>query len=222
MEYPYQTVIFDLDGTLLDTLDDLADSTNYALVHNGLPARSREEIRRFVGNGVERLLHLAVPEGTDPALEAKCLAEFRAHYLNNMNNKTAPYPGVLELLEALRKHSIPCAVVSNKFDGAVKGLCQSYFNGRIPVAIGESQGVMRKPAPDTVYLALSQLERDKTGAVYVGDSDVDLQTAQNAGLPCISVSWGFRSRKFLAEQGARCIVDAPAQLQALLTGKAAF
>ena len=150
MSIPYQTVIFDLDGTLLDTLDDLADSTNHALALHGLPERSREEIRQFVGNGVGRLLHLAVPAGTSPELEAQCLAEFRAHYLTNMEHKTAPYPGIPELLDALRACGIPCAVVSNKFDGAVKGLCRRYFGDTIPVAIGESQGVARKPAPDTV------------------------------------------------------------------------
>ena len=218
MQYPYQSVIFDLDGTLLDTLDDLADSVNYALALNGLATRTRNEIRRFVGNGVGRLLHLAVPAGTASTLEAKCLADFRARYLDSMQRKTAPYPGVLALLDALKAQAIPCAVVSNKFDGAAKDLCRHYFGQRIPVAIGESPDVARKPAPDTVFRALSQLGAQREGAVYVGDSDVDLQTAQNAGLPCISVSWGFRPREFLEELGARCIVDTPAQLQTLLTG----
>ena len=120
---PYDTVIFDLDGTLLDTLGDLADSTNYALALHGLPARTLEEVRQFVGNGVARLLHLAVPRGTPPELEARCLADFRAHYLLNMEHRTAPYPGILELLDRLRAQGIQTAVVSNKFDGAVKGLC---------------------------------------------------------------------------------------------------
>ena len=218
MKIPYQTAVFDLDGTLLDTLDDLADSVNAALAGNGLPGRSREEVRRFVGNGVARLIHLAVPEDTSPELEAKCLAEFRAHYLNNMEHKTAPYPGVLALLDALAARGIARAVVSNKFDGAVKGLCGTYFGPRIPVAIGESRQVARKPAPDTVFQALKELGAEAAGAVYIGDSDVDIQTARNAGLPCISVSWGFRSRDFLAQHGAQCIADTPAELQALLTG----
>lgn len=221
MSIPYQTVIFDLDGTLLDTLDDLADSTNHALALHGLPERSREEIRQFVGNGVGRLLHLAVPAGTSPELEAQCLAEFRAHYLTNMEHKTAPYPGIPELLDALRACGIPCAVVSNKFDGAVKGLCQRYFGDTIPVAIGESQGVARKPAPDTVLRALAELGAGTAGAVYVGDSDVDIQTARNSGLPCLSVSWGFRDRAFLTAHGAQRIVDTTAELKALLTGREA-
>ncbi len=218
MSTPYQAVIFDLDGTLLDTLDDLADSVNYALSLHGLPERSREETRSFVGNGVGRLLHLAVPAGTAPELEARCLSVFRAHYLNNMENKTAPYPGVLKLLDALTARRIPFAVVSNKFDGAVKGLCTDYFGGRVPVAIGESQGVARKPAPDTVFRALEELGAETAGAVYVGDSDVDIQTARNAGLPCLSVSWGFRSRAFLQANGAERIVDSVQDLTALLTG----
>ena len=140
---PYSTVIFDLDGTLLDTLQDLADSTNYALALHKLPARSLDEVRRFVGNGVGLLIHRAVPERTPEELEARCLADFRAHYLLNMENRTAPYAGVLELLDGLNQAGIKLAVVSNKFDGAVKGLCKAYFGDRVKVAIGESQGVAR-------------------------------------------------------------------------------
>lgn len=221
MSKPYQTVIFDLDGTLLDTLDDLADSVNYALTLHGLPERSREEVRHFVGNGVGRLLHLAVPEGTGAELEAQCLADFRAHYLTNMQHKTAPYPGVLKMLDALGAGGIPCAVVSNKFDGAVKGLCRTYFGDKIPVAIGESQGVARKPAPDTVRRALAELGAEAAGAVYVGDSDVDIETARNSGVPCLSVSWGFRDRAFLTAHGAARIVDTVADLEDVLTGRKA-
>ncbi len=217
---PYHTVIFDLDGTLLDTLQDLADSTNYALGLNGLPARTTEEIRRFVGNGVGRLIRRAVPEGTPEEVESRCLADFRAHYLLNMEHLTAPYPGVLDLLDALTARGIRIAVVSNKFDSAVKGLCQTYFGSRIPVAIGESQGIARKPAPDTVFRALEELGNSSGQAVYVGDSDVDIQTARNAGLPCLSVSWGFRDAAFLSSRGAQRIVDSPAALCALLTGEA--
>ena len=144
--------------------------------------------------------------GTDEALEHQVLADFRAHYLVNMEHKTAPYPGVLELLDRLRAAGIRTAVVSNKFDGAVKGLCQAYFGDRVEVAIGESQGVARKPAPDTVFRALAELGSQAEGAVYIGDSDVDIQTAQNSGLPCISVSWGFRAEAFLLEHGAATIV----------------
>ena len=212
----YHTVIFDLDGTLLNTLEDLADSTNYALSINGFPTRTLEEVRTFVGNGVGRLIHLALPDGTSEQTEAKCLADFRAHYLLNMEHKTAPYPGILTLLDHLRDAGLGLAVVSNKFDGAVKGLCAAYFGARIPVAIGESPAVARKPAPDAVLRALEELEADPQGAVYVGDSDVDLLTAQNAGLPCISVAWGFRSREFLLAHGAKHIADSPADLEKLL------
>lgn len=215
----YHTAIFDLDGTLLDTLQDLADSTNYALALHQMPTRTVEEVRRFVGNGVGLLIHRAVPEGTDEALENQVLADFRAHYLINMEHKTAPYPGVLELLDQLRAAGVRTAVVSNKFDGAVKGLCQAYFGDRVEVAIGESQGVARKPAPDTVFRALAELGVSSEGAVYIGDSDVDIQTAHNSGLPCISVSWGFRDRDVLEQAGAACICDTvDALYQAICNG----
>lgn len=215
----YHTAIFDLDGTLLDTLQDLADSANYALALHRLPVRTVDEIRRFVGNGVGLLIHRAVPEGTDETLENQVLADFRAHYLINMEHKTAPYPGVLELLDQLRAAGIRTAVVSNKFDGAVKGLCQAYFGDRVEVAIGESQGVARKPAPDTVFRALAELDVQPEGAVYIGDSDVDIQTAHNSGLPCISVSWGFRDEAFLTEHGATTIVATREELAELLFNK---
>lgn len=212
----YNTVIFDLDGTLLNTLEDLADSTNYALAVSGFSPRSLEDIRTFVGNGVGRLIHLAVPHGTPPEAEAKCLSDFRAHYLLNMENKTAPYPGILALLDRLRAAGFRLAVVSNKFDGAVKGLCAAYFGARIPVAIGESPTVARKPAPDAVLRALEELGSTVGQAVYVGDSDVDLLTSRNAGLPCISVAWGFQSREFLLRAGAERLADTPEELAALL------
>lgn len=215
----YHTAIFDLDGTLLDTLQDLADSTNYALSLHHLPPRTVEEVRQFVGNGVGLLIHRAVPEGTAEELEGHVLRDFRAHYLLNMENRTAPYPGVLDLLDALRAAGLRTAVVSNKFDGAVKGLCQNYFGQRVEAAIGESQGVARKPAPDTVFRALAELGQAPEGAVYVGDSDVDILTAKNAGLPCIAVSWGFRSRAFLEANGARIIADTMQELEQLLLGR---
>lgn len=215
----FHTAVFDLDGTLLDTLQDLADSTNYALAVNGLPGRTLDEVRRFVGNGVGRLIARAVPEGTPEALTAKCLSDFRAHYFLNMENKTAPYPGVMEMLDRLGKAGFHLAIVSNKFDSAVKGLCQTYFGDLIPVAIGESEGVERKPAPDTVFKALKELGVSAEGAVYIGDSDVDIATARNAGLPCISVSWGFRDEDFLLSHGATEIVADPDGLYAALTAE---
>ena len=212
----YQTVIFDLDGTLLDVLEDLTDSTNHVLALHGLPLRSAEEVRSFMGNGVRHLIHQAVPAGTSPETEALCLEEFLAYYTQNMENKTTPYPGILALLDTLEAHGVQRAVVSNKIDGAVKALCQSYFGSRIPVAIGESENVARKPAPDTALRALKDLGADAAGAVYVGDSEVDIATARNAGLPCISVSWGTRDRDLLLAHGPDRIVDSPEELLCVL------
>lgn len=208
----YDTVIFDLDGTLLDTLQDLADSTNYALSACALPPRTSEEIRSFVGNGVGLLIARAVPEGTPDEIRGRCLELFRAHYLLNMENKTAPYPGVVELLGRLGREGYKLAIVSNKLDSAVKGLAQSHFDGLAPVAIGERPGVKRKPAPDMVRLALDELGSSADQAVYVGDSDVDLETARNAGLPCVSVSWGFRDQAFLLEHGATHLAHSTEEL----------
>ena len=212
----YNTVIFDLDGTLLDTLADLADSVNHALTRSSLPCRGLDEVRRFVGNGVSTLISRAVPAGTPPEVAAVCLADFQAHYLENMEHKTAPYPGVLELLERLRGKGVGVAVVSNKFDGAVKALCPRYFGDLLPVAVGESPGTPKKPAPDMVFQALAALGVPAQGAVYVGDSDVDIDTARSAGMPCISVTWGFRERTFLESRGARLVAETMEELELLL------
>lgn len=212
----YEAVIFDLDGTLLNTLDDLADSVNHALAACGYPARSREEVRQFVGNGVALLIHRSVPEGTPAGEEDRCLDAFRAHYLTNMRHKTAPYPGISDLLDRLNAAGCAVAVVSNKFDRAVKELCADYFGRRVPVAIGESPSVRKKPAPDTVFAALRELGLPASRAVYVGDSDVDIDTARSAGMDCISVSWGFRDVPFLKSHGASRIADSPEQLFELL------
>ncbi len=212
----FDTIIFDLDGTLLNTLDDLADSVNYALAANGLPERSLDEVRRFVGNGVANLMERSVPAGTGPELEAKCLADFKAHYLTNMRHKTAPYPGVLDLLSDLQDNGCKVAVVSNKFDGAVKELCGVYFGPLLPVALGERPGVRKKPAPDLVRACLERLGATADRAVYVGDSDVDIETAKNAGLPCLSVSWGFRDAAFLRAHGAETIAGTPEELKDMI------
>lgn len=212
----YDTVVFDLDGTLLNTLDDLADSTNFALRANGLPQRSLDEVRRFVGNGVANLIHKAVPAGTAQSLEDQCLADFKAHYVTNMRNKTAPYPGILDLLRHLQQSGCKVAVVSNKFDGAVKELCGEYFGPLLPVALGERPGIRKKPAPDLVRACLEELGRPAERCVYVGDSDVDIQTAKNAGLPCLSVTWGFRDEAFLRSHGAETIVSTPEELERAL------
>ena len=197
------TVIFDLDGTLLDTLEDLTDSVNHAMETFGFPVHTIDEVRTFVGNGAPKLLERSIPQGLEnPDYEA-ALAAFKAHYAEHCEDKTKPYEGVLKVLSELKAQGYHLAVVSNKFDGAVKKLCKKYFGEFIPVSIGESAEVKRKPAPDTVYRALRELESDASRAVYVGDSEVDIQTAKNASLPCISVTWGFRTEEKLRSEGAK-------------------
>ena len=210
----YQTYIFDLDGTLLDTLGDLAASVNYAMRTHGMPEHSVDEVRLFVGNGVRRLMERAVPGGAaHPAFEA-AFATFRRHYMEHSLDTTRPYEGIPELLQELKRRGGHTAVVSNKFDAATKELCRHFFPDTIDVAVGEheAEGIRKKPAPDTVLQALSQLGVGQEGAVYVGDSDVDVQTARNSGLPCISVLWGFRDREFLLAHGAETFVSQPSEL----------
>lgn len=196
------TVIFDLDGTLLDTLQDLANAVNYALRTQGMPERTIEEVRQFVGNGVRLLMIRAIPDGENNPLFEETFALFKSYYGEHCNDNTKPYDGIMEMLETLQEHGFAVAIVSNKIDFAVKELNEMYFQGIVPVAIGEKEGIRRKPAPDTVEEALRELGKTKEEAVYVGDSDVDIETAKNAGMPCISVLWGFRDRAFLEEHGA--------------------
>lgn len=196
------TVIFDLDGTLLNTLQDLADATNYALREQGMPERTIDEVRQFVGNGVRLLMIRAIPGGEENPLFEETFALFKSYYGEHCNDHTRPYEGIMELLATLREKGYAVAIVSNKIDFAVKELSKLYFQGIVPVAIGEKEGIRRKPAPDTVFEALKELGRTKEEAVYVGDSDVDIETAQNAGMPCVSVLWGFRDKAFLKAHGA--------------------
>lgn len=214
-----KAVIFDLDGTLLNTLDDLADSTNYALLRFGYPTRTIEEVRQFVGNGVAKLIERAIPEGKNNPNFEKCLAIFKENYAQNMYNKTAPYNGIIEMLSNLKSKGIKIAVVSNKFDLAVKELCKKYFEGFIDFAAGENeaQGIKKKPAPDTVISVLNEFNFAPEDAVYVGDSDVDIMTAKNSKMPCISVTWGFRDEKFLLENGATILINAPSEIYNHLT-----
>ena len=217
----YSAYIFDLDGTLLDTLGDLAASTNYALRTHGMPEHSMDDVRSFVGNGVRRLMERAIPQGADnPDFEAT-FATFRQHYMQHSLDTTKPYEGIPETLAALKAKGCRLAVVSNKMMAATQELCQHFFPDTIEVAIGEheTEGIRKKPAPDTVFAALEALGYPKPNpgdasisAVYVGDSDVDIQTARNAGLPCISVLWGFRDRDFLIQHGAKTFISAPSEL----------
>ncbi len=214
-----KAVIFDLDGTLLNTLDDLADSTNYALSKFGYPTRTIEEVRQFVGNGVAKLIERAIPDGKNNPNFEKCLSIFKENYAQNMYNKTAPYNGIIEMLSNLKSKGIKIAVVSNKFDLAVKELCKKYFEGFIDFAAGENeaQGIKKKPAPDTVISVLNEFNFAPEDAVYVGDSDVDIMTAKNSKMPCISVTWGFRDKKFLLENGATILINAPSEIYNHLT-----
>ena len=224
----YSTYIFDLDGTLLDTLGDLAAAVNYALRTHGMPEHSIDDVRRFVGNGVRLLMERAVPDGAEnPQFEA-AFATFRQYYMHHSLDTTRPYEGIPETLSALKAKGCRLAVVSNKMMAATQELCRHFFPDTIEVAIGENEaaGIRKKPAPDTVFAALDALgiprlalgePRKDLGlpipsAVYVGDSDVDIQTAANAGLPCISVLWGFRDRDFLIANGAKTFISAPSEL----------
>ena len=212
-----QAFIFDLDGTLLDTLGDLAASVNYALKACGMPQHSIDDVRRFVGNGVRLLMERAVPDGAANPQFEEAFSTFRQHYMQHSLDTTRPYDGIMEMLQALRQRGYRTAVVSNKFYAATQELCRHFFAGTIDVAIGEheAEGIRKKPAPDTVFEALRQLKGGKEGAVYVGDSDVDIQTARNSGLPCISVLWGFRDRDFLLKNGAETFISAPTELLSL-------
>ena len=212
----YKAIIFDLDGTLTDTLEDLFLSVNYALRSCGLPERSLDEVRRFVGNGVRKLMERAVPTNTAPILMEQCFEQFRAHYMIHCQDHTRLYPGVATLLMTLHAKGYRMAVVSNKLQSGVDELARTFFKGVIDVAIGEQQGIPRKPKPDMVEAALRQLGVSKEEAIYVGDSDVDLQTASNAGLPCISVLWGFRNRDFLIAHGATILAEKPQDVLALV------
>ena len=210
----YNTYIFDLDGTLLDTLTDLAASTNYALRTHGMPEHTIDEVRRFVGNGVRKLMERAVPDGADNPLFDEAFATFRQYYMEHSLDTTRPYEGVPEMLAALKAKGCHLAVVSNKMMAATQELCRHFFPETIEVAIGENEaeGIRKKPAPDTVIAALRQLGVGEEGAVYVGDSDVDIDTARNSNLPCISVLWGFRDRDFLLQHGASTLISAPEEL----------
>ena len=209
---PYTAAVFDLDGTLLDTLEDLYRATNAALSAHSLPLRTRDEVRMFVGNGVEMLIRRAVPEGSEEGLILGVLDDFKTTYAAICEEHTAPYDGVLPLLTALRERGVRVAVVSNKFDAATKQLCAKYFGDLVEIAIGERAGIRKKPAPDTVLEALRTFDLTAESAVFVGDSDVDIRTAENCGMDCISVTWGLRDEDFLLQNGAEILVDTPESL----------
>jgi len=211
-----KAVIWDLDGTLLNTLDDLAASTNAALEKNGMPVRTLEEVRAFVGNGVRNLMIRAVPDGEkNPAFE-QTLADFVSHYAQHSRDLTRPYDGVMEMLDNLSRKGVKHAIVSNKIDFAVKELSRLYFGSRMCAAIGDDPSRARKPAPDSVFEAMRLMDVKPEDCVYVGDSDVDVITARNAGIPCAAVSWGFRDEDCLKQAGAGMIARTPRQLQEMI------
>lgn len=205
----YKAVIFDLDGTLLDTLEDLADSVNAALKAYNCPQKSLEEVRTYVGNGIRNLMLRAVEGGENhPQFEEIFLA-FQTYYKKNSRNKTKPYEGIMEVISKLSAQGIKLAIVSNKADFAVKELNPYYFGDYFKSAIGEKEGISRKPAPDTVFYAAKELEVSLEESIFVGDSEVDADTAKNAGIPCIGVLWGFRDKKILEEHGVKYFAEKP-------------
>lgn len=212
----YTLAIFDLDGTILDTLDDLNDSLNAALTACGMPGRTREETCRFVGNGIRKLIERAVPTGSTEADVDRLFDAFTSYYKTHSAIRTRPYDGIPEMLQDLRAAGCKLAVVSNKADFAVQDLCAHYYPGLLDAVFGENEkaGIRKKPAPDSVNAVLRKLGIDRSSAVFVGDSDVDIETAKNAGMPCISVDWGFRDTDFLNAHGATCIVSTTDELKA--------
>ena len=212
MERKISTIVFDLDGTLLHTLEDLADSTNYALRQYGFAERTLEEIRAFVGNGVRKLIERALPEGAENPFFNSVFSCFKSYYVDHCMEKTGLYAGIPEMLHELKSAGYHLAIVSNKLQSGVDELYEHYFSDTVEVAVGERPELNRKPAPDMVLLALEKLGVSTDEAVYVGDSDVDVATARNSGLPCISVLWGFRDKEFLVQHGAHCFAQTPEEI----------
>lgn len=208
----YRTVIFDLDGTLLDTLDDLTTSVNFALTSFSLPVRTKEEVRAFVGNGIAKLIKRAI--GYDHPRFEEIFQTFREHYGVHCKDKTKEYDGITPMLKELKARGVQTAVVSNKADFAVKTLAAEYFPALLQEAVGENEsaGIAKKPAPDSLLAVMKNLNAEKGATVYVGDSEVDIQTAENAGVDCISVVWGFKDEAFLKANGAKTLIKEPFEI----------
>lgn len=215
----YEAVIFDLDGTLLDTLEDLRDAVNYAMRKNQFQEHSLEEIRKAVGNGIRKLIERCVPEGTKSEVVEAVFADFRVYYKENCKNKTKPYDGMKELVKKLKEEDYKLAVVSNKNHEAVQEIIPYYFGDLFDISVGAMEEMKKKPAPDTTFLALEKLGVANGKAIYVGDSQVDVETAKNSGLEGIFVTWGFRSREELAEAGAQEFADTVNQLYEKIMAK---
>lgn len=205
----YKLVIFDLDGTILNTLDDLTNSLNYALLKSNLPKRKQDEVRSFLGDGIKKLVERGVPKCTSQETINTVLNDFIVHYKDHNSDYTKPYDGIINLLNILKEKGVLTAVVSNKADYAVQILCNNYFRNSFDVIVGEKPEVRKKPAPDAVLNVLDQLNISRQNAIYIGDSEVDILTAANAGMDCICVDWGFRTRDQLIKAGAKKIVSEP-------------
>ncbi len=212
----YKLVIFDLDGTVLDTLGDLCDSVNYSLRRYNLPERSIKEVRAFVGNGIRRLIDLSVPENTDILITDSVFETFKAHYREHSCDKTKPYTGITELLQELKKHGILTAVVSNKADFAVKNLIEKYFSDLFSYSAGEKNGIPRKPSPDMVHNAIEFFGVSSEDAVYIGDSEVDVITSENSNIDSVIVTWGFRDKDELQKAGATVFANDVTELKNML------
>ncbi len=212
----YKTVIFDLDGTLLDTLEDLADSVNEMLRRFSCPERSLAEVRQFVGNGMKKLVERSVSADFDQENFDSAYEFFRSSYSKNMQNKTRPYEGITACLEELEKLGIKTIVTSNKNDDAVKKLCREYFGERITLAVGAKEGIPTKPSPEMVFYAIEEIGAEKENCIFIGDSDTDILTAKNAGLKSIGVLWGFRDREVLEKAEADYIISHPRELMKIV------
>ncbi len=212
----YKLIIFDMDGTILDTLTDLADGVNYALVRTGHESRSYEQVRSFLGNGIQKTIERSLPPGADEHEQARVLELFREYYSMHCSDHTKAYEGITEELKLLKSLGYRLAVVSNKSDEAVKVLCKQYFDGVFDISVGSRKGIRRKPYPDSVIMVMQELNVNCDETIYVGDSEVDIQTAANAQISCISVDWGFRDRSQLIEAGATVIISDPAQITELV------
>ena len=209
------TIIWDMDGTILNTLEDLKDSVNYAVVSHGFKPYDLSEVKAMLGNGIKVLMELAVPDGLNNPRFDDCFRTFKEYYQLHMNDKTCPYEGIPEVMKQLKEKGWKQAIVSNKIDSAVRKLAETYYPF-IDLALGERDGLKRKPFPDMVWAALEYLGSSKKEAVYIGDSEVDFETAKNSGIDCISVTWGFRDKKTLQAIGAPLIIDRPPQLVKVL------
>jgi len=215
----YKAVVFDLDGTLLDTLDDLTSAVNHALTAFAYPERTREEVKGFIGNGVRLLMQRAV--GVEDERFEEIFSAFKSYYAVHCADATKPYTGIEELLSALKKRGVKTAVLSNKSDAAVKTLAKAYFPNAFSAAVGENEaiGIRKKPAPDALYKVMEGLGVNAAETVYIGDSEVDIQTAANAGVACVSVTWGFKDEAFLRENGGKLFARTPMEIMQVLYGE---